>query len=342
MLDIHALALTAATRIRPHVRQTPLEPSADLGRESGGSVFLKLENIQHTGSFKVRGAVNRLMALDPDQRRAGIVTASSGNHGLAVAFGMNRLGIKGVICLPEGASALKVKLLESLGAEIRFHGSTCDVTEAYARRRAEETGQVYISPYNDPFVVGGQGTVGLEIMDRLPQVDCIMASVGGGGLIAGIAGAVKGLRKATRIVGCLPAHSPVMAASVRAGRILDVQTLDTLSDGTAGGIEAGTITFDPCRTLVDDWVLVNEEEIRSAMVRVFDKHRLVIEGAAGVTVAGFLKMAPQLTGKTVALVVCGGNIDVGLFKTLVCPSGVSNLKIVFLRSEKRITAKKSQ
>ena len=124
MIDIHNLTLTAAARIRPHVRQTPLEPSTDLGRESSGPVFLKLENIQHTGSFKVRGAINRLMALDPDQRRAGIVTASSGNHGLAVAFGLKRLGIKGVICLPEGASALKVQLLESLGAEMRFHGST--------------------------------------------------------------------------------------------------------------------------------------------------------------------------------------------------------------------------
>jgi threonine dehydratase len=320
MLDILALALTAAARIRPHVRRTPLEPSADLGRESGGPVFLKLENIQHTGSFKARGAINCLMALNPDQRRAGIVTASSGNHGLAVAFGMKRLGIKGVICLPEGASAMKVRLLESLGAKIRFHGSTCEVTEAYARRRAEETGQVYISPYNDPFVVGGQGTIGLEIMERLPQVDCIMASVGGGGLIAGIAGAVKGLHKATRIVGCLPANSPAMAASVQAGRIMDSEDRDTLSDGTAGGIEAGAITFDPCRTLVDDWVLVGEAEIRSAMVRVFDNHRLVIEGAAGVTVAGFLKMAPQLAGKTVALVVCGGNIDAALFKSIICGS----------------------
>lgn len=320
MLDIRTLALTAATRIRPHVRRTPLEPSADLGRESGGPVFLKLENMQHTGSFKVRGAINRLLTLDTDQRRAGIVTASSGNHGLAVAFGMSRLGIKGVVCLPEGASAAKVQLLENLGAKIRFHGTSCEVTETYARHRAEKNGQVYISPYNDPFVVGGQGTVGLEIMDRLPQVDCIMASVGGGGLIAGIAGAVKGLRQTTRIVGCLPTNSPAMAASVGAGRILDVQCLDTLSDGTAGGIEADAITFDPCRTLVDDWVLVTEEEIRSAMVRVFDNHRLVIEGAAGVAVAGFLKMAPQLTGKTVALVVCGGNIDAGLFKTLVCPS----------------------
>ena len=255
MLDIRSLVLTAAARIRPHVRRTPLEPSADLGREIGGAVFLKLENIQHTGSFKARGAVNRLMALDPDQRGAGIITASSGNHGLAVAFGMNRLGIRGVIYLPEGASGLKVQMLERLGAEIRFHGSTCEVTEAHARRRAEDTGQVYLSPYNDPLVVGGQGTIGLEIMDRLPQVDCIMASVGGGGLIAGIAGAVKGLRKAIRIVGCLPAHSPVMAASVRAGRIQDVQTRDTLSDGTAGGLEPGAIGV----TLTEDLEMVREQ-----------------------------------------------------------------------------------
>ena len=317
MLDIHGHSLAAATRIRPHIRQTPLEPSADLGRESGGPVFLKLENIQHTGSFKVRGALNRLMVLDPDQRKAGIVTASSGNHGLAVAFGMNRLGIKGVIYLPERASPLKVKMLQNLGATIRFHGSHCEVTEAYARRQAEKNGQVYISPYNDPFVVGGQGTVGLEILDRLPQVECILVSVGGGGLIAGIAGVVKALRKETRVVGCLPDRSPVMAASIQAGRILDIETRDTLSDGTAGGIEPGAITFDPCRTLVDDWVLVTEDEIRGAMVRVFDNHRLVIEGAAGVTVAGFLKMAPQLTGKTAALVICGGNIDVTLFKRLI-------------------------
>ncbi len=321
MIDIHGLAQVAAKRIRPHIRHTPLEPSPDLGRENDGLVFLKLENIQHTGSFKVRGAINRLMALDRDQRKAGIVTASSGNHGLAMAYGLNRLGIKGVIYLPESASPLKVQMLENLGAAIRFHGSSCEVTETHARRQAEQAGQVYISPYNDPFIVGGQGTVGLEILKRLAHVDCIMVSVGGGGLIAGVAGVVKALRQGTRIVGCLPAHSPVMAASVQAGRILDVQTRETLSDGTAGGIEAGAITFEPCRSLVDDWVLVSEDEIRSAMVRVFESHRLVIEGAAAVTVAGFLKRASRLTGKTVALVICGGNIEVGLFKTLMCPSG---------------------
>lgn len=320
-MDIHGLARAAEKRIRPHIRRTPLEPSADLGRESGGPVFLKLENIQHTGSFKVRGTINRMMEMDDSQRKAGIVTASSGNHGLATVFGLNRLGMNGVIYLPEGASPLKVQMLEDMGAVLRFHGVDCEETETHARQQAEKAGQVYISPYNDPFVVGGQGTVGLEILQRLPGVDCIMVSVGGGGLISGIAGVVKAIREKIRIVGCLPAHSPVMAASVEAGRILDMQTRDTLSDGTAGGIEPGAVTFDPCRTLVDDWVRVSEGEIRSAMVRVFERHRLVIEGAAAVTVAGFLKIAPQLAGKTVALVICGGNIDVGLFRTLVCPPG---------------------
>ena len=320
MLDIHGLAVEAEKRIRPFVRFTPLEPSADLGRENGGTVFLKLENIQHTGSFKIRGAFNHLMALDENQRKTGIITASSGNHGLAVAFGMQRLGVAGTIYLPEGASPLKVRMLEQWGAVTSLFGADCGATEAHARHQAEQSGRMYVSPYNDPMIMGGQGTIGLEILNRLPDVDCIMASVGGGGLIAGIAGAVKGLRPAVRIIGCLPANSPAMAASVNAGRIVDVKTHDTLSDGTAGGIEKGAITLEPCRDLVDEWVLVSEAEIEDALVRIFDRQRLVIEGAAAVTVAGFIKMAPQLSGKTVALVICGGNIDMDVVKRLVCSS----------------------
>ena len=318
MLDIHPIALAAAPRIRPHVRRTPLEPSVDLGREIGGQVFLKLESNQHTGSFKVRGALNRLLALDEDEKRAGVVTASSGNHGMATAFGMNRLAIDGVIYLPENASPLKVQMLDALGARIRFHGADCDHTEAHARRQAQKTGQTYISPYNDALVIAGQGTIGLEILDRLPQVDCILASVGGGGLISGIAGVVKAVRPETTIVGCLPENSPAMAESVKAGRIVETPARDTLSDGTAGGIEPGAITFEPCRSLVDEWVLVSEADIRAAMVRVFDHHRLVIEGAAAAAVAGFLKLPDRLQGKTVAIVVCGRNIDVQAFKSIVC------------------------
>ena len=204
MIDIPRLALDARERIRPHIRYTPLEPSVDLGEENGGTVFLKLENVQHTGSFKVRGALNRLLALEENEKRAGVVTASSGNHGMATAFGMNRLGIDGVIYLPENASQLKVRALQRLGTEVRFYGSDCEATETHARRQAEQAGRVYISPYNDPLVVGGQGTIGLEILDRLPEVDAIMVSVGGGGLISGIAGVAKAQRRAARMVGCLP------------------------------------------------------------------------------------------------------------------------------------------
>jgi threonine dehydratase len=318
MLDIHPIALAAAERIRPHVRKTPLEPSVDLGREIGGRVFLKLESNQHTGSFKVRGALNRLLALDADEKRAGVVTASSGNHGMATAFGMNRLAIDGMIYLPENASPLKVRMIDALGATIRFHGADCDRTEAHALGQAQKTGRTYISPYNDALVIAGQGTIGLEILDRLPQVDCILASVGGGGLISGIAGVVKAIRPGTTIVGCLPENSPAMAASVKAGRIIEAPARNTLSDGTAGGIEPGAITFEPCRSLVDEWVLVSEADIRLAMVRVFDIHRLVIEGAAAVAVAGFLKMANRLQGKTAAIVICGRNIDVQAFKSIVC------------------------
>jgi threonine dehydratase len=317
MLAIRELALSAENRIRPFIRRTPLEPAPDLGRENKGRVFLKLESLQHTGSFKARGALNRLLALNEAEKRAGVATASSGNHGLAIAFGANRLGIDGVIYLPETASPLKIRMLEALGATVRFHGRDCDRTESYARRQAEKTGRVYISPYNDPFVIGGQGTIGLEIADQLPDVDCIFASVGGGGLISGIAGAVKAAKKAPLIMGCLPENSPAMAASVAAGKILDAPMCDTLSDGTAGGIEPGAITFEPCCELVNDWVLVSEEEIRSAMLRVFDHQRLVIEGAATVAVAGFLKTASRLRGRNVALVICGRNIDTNLFKRLI-------------------------
>jgi threonine dehydratase len=321
MLDILKLSLAAQKRINPHIRHTPLEPAIELGRENGARVFFKLESNQHTGSFKVRGALNRLLALTDDEKRAGVVAASSGNHGLATAFGMNRLGIDGIIFLPENASPLKVQMLEALGARIQFHGVDCDLTEAYARRHAERANQPYISPYNDPLVVGGQGTIGLEILERLPHVDCVLVSVGGGGLISGIAGAVKTIRSEVVIVGCSPMHSPAMSASVRAGRIVKVPTRKTLSDGTAGGIEPGAVTFEPCRSFVDDWVLVTEEEIRTAMIQVFNDYRLVIEGAAAVTVAGFSKCSRQFRGKTVVLVICGRNIDMNVFKSIVCPFG---------------------
>ena len=317
-----AAALAAAVqaaedRIRPLVRVTPLEPSPALSDRVGGRVYLKLENLQHTGSFKVRGAVSRLTRLGPDERRAGVVTASTGNHGLAVAYALQHLGLTGTIFLPETASPQKVAALKRTGVDIAFHGTGCEATETHARRTAEANGRTYISPYNDPLVVAGQGTIAAELVRRLDPFDAVLASVGGGGLMAGIAGTLKHHRPDVEMVGCLPENSPVMSESVRRGRIVAMETAPTLSDGTAGGIEAGAVTFDWCRQWVDRWATVTEEDIASALRLVFFEHRLVIEGAAAVAVAALLKEPSRYAGKTVVVVICGGNIDPRRFLEVV-------------------------
>ena len=317
MIDVKQEVLTAEKRIRPYIRETPLDYSFHLSEMAGCRAFLKLENLQHTGSFKTRGAVNKILALTPSERESGVIAASTGNHGLAVAYGLSRLGLAGTIFLPENTSPQKIEMLRQYNIDIRFYGVDCADTETYAKAQARKSGQCYISPYNDAKVIGGQGTMAIELLNQMASVDCIMASVGGGGLIGGIGGYVKAMGKDVEIVGCLPENSPVMIESVKAGQIADLETLPTLSDGTAGGIEPGSITFELCRQVVDDWVLVNEDEIREGIKRIFERHRYVIEGAAGVVVGAFMKMRERFAGKNVALVICGGNIDIQTFKGLV-------------------------
>ena len=317
MMNISKEVVEAEARIRPFIRETPLHHTFFLSRLAGCEAYLKLENLQLTGSFKARGALNKLFCLSPRERRAGVMAASTGNHGLAVAYSATQLGINGTIFLPENASPQKVQALRNYDVEIRFYGNDCEETERWARAEAGKTGQIYVSPYNDPKVVGGQGTIGIEILRQAEPVDSIMVSVGGGGLISGIAGYVKALRSDIEIIGCLPENSPVMYDSVHAGRIVDSVVIPTLSDGTAGGIEAGAVTFEPCRRYVDDWVLVSENEIRESMKLVFEHERFVIEGAAGVVVACFVKIRQRLKGRNVVLLMCGGNIDIEKFKQLV-------------------------
>ena len=315
-MNVYDEVVAAEARIRPYVRQTPLD--AALGLSDAAQVFLKLENLQATGSFKLRGALNKLLTLDEAQRRRGLITASTGNHGLAVAHALQALGLRGSIYLPETASPQKLAMLRRYDVPLVFHGADGVEAERFARRVSEQEGRVYVSPYNDPHVVAGQGTIGVEILREMPTVDCVMASVGGGGLIAGIGGYLKALRPAIEVIGCLPTNSRVMYESIQAGAIVDRPSLPTLSDGTAGGIEAGAITFALCQQYVDDWVLVDEDAIGQAMRTIFEQHRLVVEGSAGVTVAAFLQIQARLAGKTVALVLCGGNIDIEKFKAVVC------------------------
>jgi threonine dehydratase len=291
------------------VRETPVDRSAELSRLGGADVRLKMEHLQTTGSFKLRGAMNRLLLLTPEERRRGIVTASSGNHGMAVSWGMKTLGGQATVFVPGNASPVKLQAMRDHGAEVRARGTDSGLSEIEARRHAEEQGLPYISPYNDPEVVAGQGTVGLEIGRQVDAPDAIFVAIGGGGLISGIGLALEGLGRKADLVACSPANSAVMHHSLEAGRILDLESLPTLSDGTAGAVEHGAITFDLCRRLVTRSVLVGEEEIRAALRLVMERHHTLIEGAAAVAVAGYLKEKERFRGRRVVIVLCGANIS---------------------------------
>lgn len=303
-----AKAIAAAeARIRPHIRETWLEPSPILTERIGAPVFAKLENLQKTGSFKARGALNKILAAPDDGRL--VVTASTGNHGAGVAYALSRVGRPGVVFVPEGASEAKLSFIRRLGAKVETHGLDSIETELHVRRLAETEGHLFVPPYNDPEVLAGQGTIARELLRQEPRIDNVFVSVGGGGLISGIAAGLKAERPDIRIFGCSAAASCVMARSVAAGRMLDLPSEPTLSDGTAGGVEENTITFDYCRTLVDDWIEVEESEIASALRLFLDGHRMLIEGAAAVAIAAALKQAAEigLSGTSV-IVCCGGNI----------------------------------
>ena len=299
----------AASRIRPHVVETPLHLSPTLSERTGAQVFLKLENRQHTGSFKLRGATNRLLNLSTEERARGVVTASTGNHALAIARAAAQLDIAATIYLPEGASPRKVEKLESFPVTLcRVPGDALNA-EISARQAALQRHQPFISPYNDPHVIAGQGTIAVELLRQQPQLDAVFVTVGGGGLMGGIASFLKGTGSQIQTVGCQPQNSAVMLASVRAGRIVDTASLPTLSDGSAGGIEPQSITFDLCRLCVDHWLTVTEDEIAAAMRLIYRESGESIEGAAGVAVASLLKTGRRFAGQRLAVVICGGNVD---------------------------------
>ena len=307
--EVSALSADAARTIGGVVTRTPLHPSPAFSEATGAEVYFKLENEQHTGSFKLRGATNCLMSLSPEQREAGCVAASSGNHGAALAYAMRELGTTGVIFVPEQTSAAKIDAIRRYGGHVQFFGNDGLDTEQHARAYAAQRGLYYVSPYNDRAVVAGQGTCGIEIVEQLPGIDAAFIAVGGGGLISGVGSVLKQHNNSVQIFGCQPEASAVMAKSVAAGEILDLPSGPTLSDGTAGGVEADAITFDLCRELVDDFVLVSEDRIGAAMRAYMASEPGPIEGAAGVAVAALQSRKEAVAGRKVVVIVCGGNVS---------------------------------
>ncbi|CBY07108.1 unnamed protein product [Oikopleura dioica] len=295
-----------ATRvIREYIPRTQLRKSANLSNLLSAKIHLKLENQNVTGSFKIRGAIHSIKILK--NIYDAFITASSGNHGSACAWALSRVNTVGKIYLPEKISEVKLEKLKKTECGLVF----VDEVELAAKNAAEanKSKVKFLSPYNDLNIIRGQGSIGIEIFQQCPKVDAVFVTVGGGGLISGIAASLKLQKPSIKIYGCLPKNSPVMKESIQAGKIIEMDSKPTLSDGSAGGIEPGAITFDICKELVDEWVTVTEEEIEDAIYIAHKNDEQTIEGAAGVALASMIKKSTEIKGKFVVTVLCGGNID---------------------------------
>ncbi len=315
-VDYAAKIKEACERIRTDIRKTPLEYSEPLSRETGAKVYVKWECDQTTGSFKLRGALNKLRALSPEDRAKGVVSASTGNHGLAISHASRLEGIGLKLFLPETVAAIKKKRIEDMGIDIEVRGASCDKAEAIAREFAARTGRVFVSPYNDWDIVFGAGTIGLELAADLARFDDVLVPVGGGGLIAGIAAYLKAVRPGVRTIGVEPETSAFMAASLDAGRLVEIDERPTIADAVAGGIEPGSITFPLCRGFVDAIEIVPEALIARAMALVFEYHGRMIEGAGALPFAALLRSPSGHAGRTVVAVVSGGNVAVERFREI--------------------------
>jgi len=308
----------ARRRIAHVVRKTPLIPSPWLTELSGSTVYLKLENLQQTGSFKIRGAANCLATLTADQKRTGVITVSSGNHGRAVSFVAASMGIEATVCMSGRVPPNKVAAISKLGARTRVVGESYDEAEQFSLALERKEGLTPIPPFDDPDVIAGQGTIGIEILEDLPNVDSVIVPLSGGGLISGIALAVKSADPSIQVIGVSMERAPVMVHSLQAGKPVQMEEQDTLADGLAGGIGLDNqFTFRLVRSLVNETVLVSEEEIAQAMRLMLENHHQVIEGAAAVGIAAILRQEAHAAGKNIVVVISGGNVDTSLLLRIV-------------------------
>lgn len=306
----------ARKRIQPYVHRTPLQPSATVEKLTGAKVYFKFENQQRTGSFKIRGAMNKILTLTPEERKRGVVAASAGNHAQGVALAATTLGVRSVVVMPKGATLQKVEATRGYGAEIVLHGANYDEAYQRALEIQKERNLVYVHAYNDEAVMAGQGTIGLEILEELPDVDVVVTGIGGGGLVSGIATAVKALRPQVKVVGVQPEASAYLPRSLEAGHLVPAERSDTIADGLATK-KGGDKTFPTVQRLVDQVVTVTEEEIAHAILLFLERQKNVVEGAGAVGLAALVAGKVRFPGKKVCVVVSGGNIDINALDAII-------------------------
>ncbi|RKN84146.1 threonine ammonia-lyase [Paenibacillus ginsengarvi] len=298
----------AKFRLNGHIHRTPLVHSQTFSRMTGTELYMKLENMQRTGAFKVRGAMNKIATLTSAERAAGVVTASAGNHAQGVALAAAQLGIPSIVVMPSGAPEAKIVATEGYGSKVILHGTSYDDAYEEALRLSRSNGATLVHAFNDPYVIAGQGTVGLELLDDLPNVDAILVPVGGGGLISGIALAAKTVRPDIRIIGVQPTNASSGHDSWRSRSIVRVENPTSVADGLLVK-RPGDLTLPMMLKYVDDFVLVSEEEIAEAMVMLLERAKVLAEGAGAVCLAAVMNRSLGLEKRNVALVLSGGNVD---------------------------------
>lgn len=301
----------AKKRIAPYIVRTPLVYSPALSNETSSSIYLKLETLQPTGAFKVRGAANKIVSLTDEEKKRGVTTFSTGNHGMAVAYVAGRLGVRAVVCISRRVPQAKVALLKSYGAQIKVTGDSQDDAEKHCMQLEKEEGMTVVPPFDDPEIIAGQGTIALEILEDLPDVTTVVIPLSGGGLLSGVALALKEANPDIRIIGVSMERAAVMYQSLRAGRPVVLPEEETLADSLLGGIGMeNRYTFQMVQRYMDDALLVSEEKIARAMALILQNQRIVVEGAAACALAACLEEDPPIAkkGKTV-LLMSGNNVD---------------------------------
>ncbi|CCO08605.1 threonine ammonia-lyase [Desulforamulus hydrothermalis] len=307
--------MAARERLQGICRHTPLEPAEYFDQMTGTQVFLKLENLQKTGSFKLRGACNKIAVLGKAAGR-GVVAASAGNHAQGVAFAARQASIPATIVMPEGAPITKVERTRSFGAHVVLQGQGYDDAFCRAQEIRQETGAAFVHAFDDPWVIAGQGTVGLELLADLPEVETVLVPVGGGGLISGVACAIKELRPGVQIIGVEAADAPCMLEACRKGKVTELAAAHTIADGIAVR-RAGDLTFKMVQHYVDQIVTVTDEEIARAILLLLENAKLVVEGAGAVGIAALLHGKCRTAGKKAAVILSGGNIDVNVVSIII-------------------------